>query len=135
MIFNTLLGFVMLTVLATPSLGQTANCFDESGTQADCSDFVKDFCRTISAAKVAPGNTVSGCFVVDADNQIKCELNAKNIITTGGNPDFNSCVQVMTAANNCDAQAGGYGQVKNGRFQFTLDANTGTCDATVPNGN
>ncbi|KAJ6554148.1 hypothetical protein B0H19DRAFT_1071579 [Mycena capillaripes] len=122
--FGSLLSAVVLSMVITPSLGQSLNftCIG-SGTSGDCSDFISGFCQTIQSTTVGQLNTVTQCF--NRANGTRCDLFALNQKTALVPPQAACLTALQTVSLLCPQ--GGQAVVAGTTFQFTVDPNLGQC--------
>ncbi|KAJ7597665.1 hypothetical protein C8J56DRAFT_325719 [Mycena floridula] len=123
--YGALLSFVTLVACAENLLETTCHA---TGVDADCSDFIKQFCNSIATAPVVDvkyPDTTSRCFTLSS--QVKCDFTAWNVVPgTRGQPSLAHCQQTLNDVASSCAQ-GGASMLVGATFQFNMNPNAGQC--------
>ncbi|KAJ7110403.1 hypothetical protein C8R44DRAFT_260205 [Mycena epipterygia] len=124
---SSLLRFVTLALVVTPSLTQmSTQCFT-SGTVGDCSAFIAKFCGNIATLSIDAGDARSQCFNTPGQT-FRCDLSAVNRVATTEIPSEANCQTVLsTVTAQCSMGGDGINNVPTSGFIFGIDPNNGTC--------
>ncbi|KAJ7615420.1 hypothetical protein FB45DRAFT_1035412 [Roridomyces roridus] len=117
-----------------PSVAQVTTVCYEGGTEASCGQFIPTFCNFLfdSDVMIAPGDSITRCFTLNATASRKCDLTALNTLNVTHGTSETNCDNVLAQVNTT-CPMGGFGQVTGAAFQFYGDPNTGACGAPVGN--
>ncbi|KAF5354732.1 hypothetical protein D9756_005780 [Leucocoprinus leucothites] len=134
MLYNTIFTATLLAVAMAQ--GPRACYQGSSGSAAparDCASFINTFCDDASMGQtpVRIGDSTSRCFNLPGGD--RCDFIALNTYTRAVSPDNNSCRTVLNdIAGRCPY--GGFGQIADPAYTFTVDRNHGACSRNVQPG-
>ncbi|KAF5355097.1 hypothetical protein D9756_005778 [Leucocoprinus leucothites] len=134
MLYNTIFT---ATLLAVAMAQGPRTCYqgvpESAGPATDCISFINTFCNdaSISQTPVRIGDSTSRCFNLPGGD--RCDFIAFNTFTSGVSPSNVNCKSVLNdIATRCPL--GGFGQVSDTAYTFTVDRNHGLCGSSVQGG-